>query len=206
MKVDIRTLENKKQGEQDLNDKVFGVDVRNDLMARTVHWQLAKARSGTHKVKGRSEIQGSGAKISKQKGGGNARHSSKKVSQFTGGGRAFGPVVRSHEYHLPKKIRALALRSALSSKQAEGKLVVLADASLAAPKTKELKQKLEKLGVGKTLCITGELVEHNFGLAARNIVNFNVLPSQGANVYDVLRHDYLILTCAGISALENRLI
>ncbi|MEM7070440.1 MAG: 50S ribosomal protein L4 [Pseudomonadota bacterium] len=205
MKVDVLTLENKKHSKLDLSDQVFGMSVRDDLMARTVNWQLAKARAGTHKVKNRGEIRGSSSKIFRQKGSGRARHRNKKVSQFIGGGRAFGPVVRSHDHKLPKKIRALALCSALSSKYAAGKLIVLADASLKAPKTKELKTKLYTLGLHNALCISGDTVEHNFELASRNIINFDVLPTQGINVYDILRRDFLVLTCAAIKTLESRL-
>jgi large subunit ribosomal protein L4 len=169
-----------------------------------VRWQLAKRRAGTHAVKNRAEIWRTGKKMYKQKGTGNARHGSARVPQFRGGGRAFGPQVRSHEHDLPKKVRALALRHALSTKAKGQTLIVVDDARLDAPKTKELKDQFGKLGLGSALIIAGAEVDTNFGLAARNLPNIDVLPVQGINVYDILRRDTLVLTRAAIDALEAR--
>jgi large subunit ribosomal protein L4 len=165
---------------------------------------LAKRQAGTHKSKGRSEVVGSTRKIVRQKGSGGARHGNRKAPQFRGGGKAFGPVVRSHEHSLPKKVRKLALKHALSAKQAEGKLVVLDEAKIAGPKTKELAGNLDKLGLANALLIDGT-VDENLARAAANIPNVDVLPSVGANVYDILRRDTLVLTKAGLENLEERL-
>ncbi len=205
MKAKIITLDNAAAGEIDLADDVFGVDVRKDLMSRMVNYQLAKRRAGTHKVKGRSEIQGSTAKIYRQKGTGRARHGDKKAPQFRGGGQVFGPHPRDHGHSLPKKVRALALRSALSSKQADGKLIILDDAKLDSPKTKDLKAKLAGLGWGSALVVGGAEVDGNMALAVRNIPGVDLLPTQGANVYDILRRDVLVLTKDAVEGLEARL-
>lgn len=205
MKCDVISLENKKVGKIDLDETVFGLDVRTDLLARAVNWQLAKRRAGTHKVKGRSDITGTTKKPFRQKGTGSARQGSRKVSQMRGGGRAFGPVVRDHAHKLPKKVRKLALKTALSAKQAEGKLVVLDAAALEEPKTAGLAKHLKALDWGSTLVIDGPEVNGNFALAASNIVGIDVLPSQGANVYDILRRDTLVLTKDAVEKLVERL-
>ncbi len=205
MKQDIISLANKKVGDIDLDEAIFGIDVRGDLMARTVNWQLAKRRAGTHKTKGRSEINGTGAKPFKQKGTGRARQGSKYVTQMRGGGIVFGPVVRDHGHDLPKKVRRLALKSAISAKQKEGKLVIIDSAAMKAPKTSELAKQLEKLGWGRALVIDGEQVDTNFAKAAANLIGIDVLPSGGANVYDILRRDTLVITQAGVDKLMERL-
>ncbi|MBT5244799.1 MAG: 50S ribosomal protein L4 [Rhodospirillaceae bacterium] len=205
MKCDVISLENKKVGSVDLDEAVFGTAVRADLMSRYVNWQLAKRRSGNHKVKTRSEVQGTTAKPFKQKGTGNARQGSKRAPQLRGGGVVFGPHVRDHGFGLQKKVRRLALKSALSSKQAEGKLVVLDNAKMKNPKTADLIKNLGKLGWGKALVIDGNELDNNFQLAARNVMGLNVLPSQGANVYDILRSDTLVLTKDAIDKLVERL-
>lgn len=205
MKTKVVTLENKAAGEIELADDVFAVPVRNDFLARMVRYQLAKRRAGTHKVKGRSEINRSGAKMFRQKGTGRARHSTATVAQFRGGGRAFGPVVRDHSHDLPRKVRVMALKTALSSKQAEGQLIILDEAVANAPKTAQLVEKLSTLGLKSALIVAGAEIENNFALASRNIPNIDVLPVQGANVYDILRREKLVLTKAAVTALEARL-
>ena len=205
MKTKVITLENKAAGDIDLNEGVFGLPVRKDLLSRMVNYQLAKRRAGTHKVKGRSEITATGAKMFRQKGTGRARHGDAKVSQFRGGGRAFGPTPRDHGHKLPKKVRALALKTALSAKQADGKLIILDDAAVKSPKTSELAATLTKLGLANALIVSGAEVDANFALAARNVPNIDVLPTQGANVYDILRRDTLVLTKAAVEGLEARL-
>jgi large subunit ribosomal protein L4 len=205
MKVDVITLDAGSAGSAELDEAIFGLPARQDLLQRAVRWQLAKRQAGTHKSKGRSEIALTGKKFVKQKGSGGARHGDRKAPQFRGGGKAFGPVVRSHEHDLPKKVRKLALKTALSVKQAEGKLVVLEQASLADPKTKALAASFAKLGWSNVLIIDGDAVEQNFARAAANIPHIDVLPSQGANVYDILRRDTLVLTKAAVEKLGERL-
>lgn len=205
MKLDVISLENKKSGSVDLDDAIFAVDVRGDLLARAVNWQLAKRRAGTHAVKGRTDVSGGGKKPFKQKGTGSARQGTSRAPQHRGGGTVFGPTPRSYEHKLPKKVRKLALKTALSSKQAEGKLVVLDKADLKAPKTADLVSKLAKLGWGSALVIDGAEVNENFARAAGNIIGVDVLPSQGANVYDILRHDTLVLTQDAVEKLQERL-
>jgi large subunit ribosomal protein L4 len=205
MQVQIRNLAAEELGSLELADGVFGVEVRADILHRVVLWQLAKRRAGTHKVKTRAEIARTGAKLYKQKGTGRARHGSRRVNLFRGGGVTFGPVVRDHAVDLPKKVRALGLKCALSSKVAEGKLMVLDEASLAEPKTKMLLGALGKLGLESTLVITGAEVERNFGLASRNLPQIDVLPAQGLNVYDILRRDMLVLTQDAVRQIEERL-
>ena len=205
MKCDVISIENKKVGSVDLDEAVFGAAVRADLMSRYVNWQLAKRRSGNHQVKDRSEVQGTTAKPFNQKGTGNARQGSKRAPQLRGGGVVFGPHVRDHGFSLQKKVRKLALKSALSSKLAEGNLVVLDDAKLKSAKTADFKKNLSKLGWGKTLVIDGADLDSNFQLAARNIPELDVLPSQGANVYDILRRDTLVLTKDAVEKLVERL-
>ena len=204
MKVDVKSFGGDTSGSVELDDAIFGLEPRADILARMVRWQLAKRRAGTHAVKNRAEIWRTGKKMYKQKGTGNARHGSARVPQFRGGGRAFGPVVRSHEHDLPKKVRALALRLALSSKAKSDAIVIVDDARLEAARTKTLIEQFGKLGLQSALIISGAEVETNFGLAARNIPNVDVLPVQGINVYDILRRDTLVLTRAAVDALEAR--
>jgi large subunit ribosomal protein L4 len=205
MKCAVTTLDNKKAGEIDLDDGIFGLGPRPDLLARMVNWQLAKRRAGTHKVQGRSDVKGTTQRMYRQKGTGRARHGPPKVSQFRGGGRAFGPVLRDHAHKLPKKVRKLALKSALSAKAADGKLVVLDAAKADSPKTGELARKLGALGWSSALVIGGAVLDESFRRAARNIPGVDVLPEQGANVYDILRRDTLVLTKDAVEALEARL-
>jgi len=205
MQVQIKNLAAEEVGSLELSDAIFGVEVRPDILHRVVLWQLAKRRAGTHKVKTRAEIARTGAKLYKQKGTGRARHGSRRANIFRGGGVAFGPHPRDHAVDLPKKVRALGLRCALSSKAAEGKLLVLDEATLAEPKTKALQGALAKLGLGSALVITGAEIERNFDLAARNLPLLDVLPAQGLNVYDVLRRDTLVLTQDAVRRIEERL-
>ena len=205
MKVKIKNLEAKDVGEIDLADEIFGVKPRADLLARVVNWQLAKRRAGTHKTKGISDISGTTKKPFAQKGGGRARQGSLRSPQFRGGARIFGPVVRSHEFDLPKKVRKLGLKAALSAKQADGKLVVLDAAEMKEGKTKQLAERLGKLGLTSVLFIDGEKVNDLFARAARNLPHVDVLPELGANVYDILRRDTLVLTKAAVERLEARL-
>ncbi len=204
MEIKMTTLEGKAAGSVTLSDAIFGLEPRKDLIHRCIRWQLAKRRAGTHKVKDRSEIWRTGKKLSRQKGGGTARHGSHRVNLFRGGGRSFGPVVRSHEHDLPKKVRALALRHALSAKAKDGGIVVLADLAAKDAKTKALSAQFEKLGLANALIVGGAEIEENFGRAARNIPNIDVLPVQGINVYDILRRQTLVLTKAAVEALEAR--
>lgn len=205
MKAEVLTLDAKKAGDVELNDGIYALPERADILQRVVVWQLAKRRAGTHKVATRSEITGTTKRIGKQKGGGTARHGAGKVSQFRSGGRAFGPVVRDHGHSLPKKIRLLGLKTALSSKLARGNLMVIENIDLDGPKTKDLKAKLDKLGLEKVLFIDGAEVNKNFLLAASNIPYVDALPTQGANVYDILRADKLVLTKAAVESLMERL-
>jgi large subunit ribosomal protein L4 len=204
MKLDIITLDNGAAGTVELPDEYFAATPRADIMARVVHWQQAKRRAGTHKVKGMGEVSGTTKKPYKQKGTGNARQGSLRSPQFRTGGVVHGPVVRDHGYSLPKKVRRLGLISALSQKHAEGKLVVLDAAVAADPKTRGLAARLKVLGWRSALIIDG-VVDENFLRASRNIHGFDVLPSVGANVYDILRHDVLAITSAGVEGLKLRL-
>jgi large subunit ribosomal protein L4 len=204
MKLDVTTLDGGEAGSVDLVEAIFGLEPRADILHRAVRWQLAKRQAGTHKTLGRSEINRTGKKVYKQKGTGNARHGSARAPIFRGGGRAFGPVVRSHAHDLPKKVRTLALKLALSAKAKDGAIIVLDKASVDAPKTKALAAQFGKLGLANALIIDGAAVEANFGLATRNIPNVDVLPVQGINVYDVLRREKLVLTRAAVAALEAR--
>ena len=193
MKINVVALDSKKAGSIDVSDSIFAIEPRADIVARVVKWQLAKRRAGTHKVKGRSEIARTKAKMYNQKGTGRARHGAASVVQFRGGGVVHGPVVRSHGHSLNKKVRALGLRSALSAKQAAGKIIVL-DELKADGKTAALKAQLAKLGAQNALIIGGESVDENFGRAAANLAHIDVLPQQGINVYDVIRRDMLVLS------------
>ena len=205
MKLDIINLDKKNAGSIDLQDAVFGAEVRTDILHRVVRWQLAKRQAGTHKAKVISEVSGTTKKPFKQKGTGGARQGSLRAPHMRGGGVIFGPVPRSHAHSLPKKIRVLGLRSALSSKAKEGKLVVIDDCGGKETKTKALASQIKKLGWASALIIDGAEVNESFVRAARNIKGIDVLPSQGANVYDILRRDTLVLTKSAVEKLEERL-
>ena len=205
MKMDVQTLDAKKSGSVTLDDGVFGLEPRKDILHRMVRYQLAKRQSGTHQVQERGDVKKTTKRIGRQKGGGTARHGNGSVSQFRGGGKAHGPRVRSHAHNLPKKVRALALRHALSAKVTSGELIVIDDAALKDAKTAELRKTLEKLGITNGLVVSGASVDDNFAKAARNIPNVDVLPSQGANVYDILRRHKLVLTKQAVQDLEARL-
>ena len=204
MQVDVKTLEAKSAGKVDLSDEIFGLEPRGDLLQRMVTYQLAKRQAGTHKAMNRNEVRGTGAKMFRQKGTGRARHGNKKVPQFRGGGKAFGPRPRSHAIGLPKKVRSLALRHALSSKIKSEELIVVDTIAVKEPKTKDIKAAIEKLGLNNALIIDGKEVDKNFAMASRNIVNIDVLPVQGINVYDILRRHQLVLTKAALEELEAR--
>ncbi|MDD9904341.1 MAG: 50S ribosomal protein L4 [Rhodospirillaceae bacterium] len=205
MKSKVITLENKAAGEIDLADEVFGAPMRKDILARMVNYQLAKRRAGSANTKERSDIRGTTAKPFRQKGTGRARQGSRKAPQMRGGGTAFGPQPRDFAHKLTKKVRRMAMRSALSAKQADGKLVILKDAALKSPKTKELSAMLADLGWSNALVVAGAEVDANLAKAAANIPHIDVLPTQGANVYDILRRDQLVLTTDAVEALEARL-
>ncbi len=204
MKVDVKTIDNGASGKIELADTVFGISPRDDIVARVVKWQLANRRAGTHKVKGRSEIARTGAKMFRQKGTGRARAGSATVSQHRGGGVVHGPVVRSHKHFLPKKIRRLGMRSVLSAKMASGNLLILDELS-SSGKTSELRAKLAILGAENSLMLAGERVDEGLGRAASNLPFVDVLPQQGANVYDMLRREVLVLSRDAATYLEERL-
>ena len=205
MKLDVIKLDGGKAGSVDLDDAIFGIDeIRGDILQRVVTWQLAKRRSGNHKIQVRNEVSRTGKKMYKQKGTGGARHGSRRAAQFVGGAKAHGPVVRSHAFDLPKKIRALALKHALSSKAKSGSLVVLDSAILTEAKTAALRANFDKIGLKNALVIAGPEVDANFKLAARNIPNVDVLPNAGLNVYDVLRRQTLVLTKDAVEAISAR--
>ena len=203
MQVEITTLNRGSVGNAELPDDIFAVKPRADIMARVVHWQMSKRRSGTHKVKGMAEVSGTTKKPYRQKGTGNARQGSLRAPQFRTGGVVHGPVVRSHGYSLNKKVRRLGLISALSQKAAEGKLIVL-DAASGVAKTADLAKKFKALGWSSAL-IVDSAVDQGFLLASRNIHGIDILPTVGANVYDILRHDVLAITTAGVEGLKIRL-
>jgi large subunit ribosomal protein L4 len=204
MQAEMTTLDAKKAGTVELSDAVFGLEPRADILQRMVRYQLAKRRGGTVSVKDRSEINRTGHKAYKQKGTGQARHGSRRANLFRGGGRSFGPKPRSHAIDLPKKVRALALKHALSSKVKTKTLMLIDTIELKDGKTKELKSRFAKLGLGSALIIDGAEVHVAFARAARNLPRVDVLPVQGINVYDILRHDTLVLTKAALEALEAR--
>jgi large subunit ribosomal protein L4 len=203
MQKSIETLDGESQGSGDLPDEIFGVMPRVDIIARVIHWQLARRRSGNHKVKGMGEVSGTTRKPYKQKGTGNARQGSLRAPQFRTGGAVHGPVVRDHGYSLPKKVRKLGLVSALAQKQAEGKLVLISSVDVDG-KTKKLAARLKARGWTSMLLIDGE-VNDNLSLAVRNLHNIDILPVVGANVYDIVRHDVLVITAAGLEGLKERL-
>jgi large subunit ribosomal protein L4 len=204
MQADVTTLDAKKAGTVELSDTVFGLEPRTDILQRMVRYQLAKRRAGTAHVKNRSEINATTAKMYRQKGTGRARHGSKKAPIFRGGGKAFGPKPRSFAVDLPKKVRALALKHALSTKAKSDSLVVIDKCELKEPKTKELRTRFAKLGFGSVLVVDGAEVQDAFARAARNLPGVDVLPVQGINAYDILRHDKLVLTRAALEAIEAR--
>ena len=204
MDLKITTLEGKEAGSVTLNKDIFGLEPRKDLIQRCIVWQLAKRRAGTHAVKNRADIARTGKKSGPQKGSGGARHGSQRANLFRGGGRSFGPHPRDHSIDLPKKVRALALRHALSAKAKDGNIVVIDALSAKESKTKALAAQFEKLELANALFIGGDTIEENFGRAARNIPNVDVLPIQGINVYDILRRQKLVLTKAAVEALEAR--
>ncbi len=205
MKIDVIKLDGGKGGSIELPDDIFGIaEIRPDILQRVVAWQLAKRRAGTHKIKTRNEVARTGKKMYRQKGTGGARHGSRKAAQFVGGAKTHGPVVRSHEIDLPKKVRALGLKHALSSKAQTGALVVMDALAVDSAKTAQLKASFDKIGLKNALVIAGPDVDGNLKLAARNIPHVDVLPSAGLNVYDILRRDTLVLTRAAIDAIAAR--
>jgi large subunit ribosomal protein L4 len=204
MRATVRNLDNQEVGDIELAEEVFGLPVRGDILARVVNWQLAKRRAGTHKTKGISDISGTTKKPYKQKGTGRARQGSLRSPQFRGGAVIFGPVVRSHEFGLQKKVRRLGLKTALSAKQAEGKLIVIDAARVDEARTKALRARFDALGWNSVLIIDGA-VDDGFARAARNLPKVDVLPEKGANVYDILRRDTLVLTRDAVQQLEARL-
>nr|WP_321444192.1 50S ribosomal protein L4 [uncultured Cohaesibacter sp.] len=204
MELQVKTLDGGDAGSVAVSEDVFGLEPRADILARMVRYQQMKKMAGTHKTKTRAEITGTTKKYLRQKGSGGARHGNKKVPQFRGGGRAFGPVVRSHAIELPKKIRALALKHALSSKVKNDSIIIIDDMKAEAPKTAAVKKQISGLGIENALFISGQEVDDNFAKAARNIIGIDVLPVQGINVLDVLRRDTLVLSKAAVDALEAR--
>jgi large subunit ribosomal protein L4 len=204
MKVSVTTLEATSAGEVELKDEIFGLEPRKDILHRMVRYQLLKRMAGTHHAQDRSEVTVTGKKMYRQKGTGGARHGDKSVPQWRGGGKAFGPKPRSHAIDLPKKVRALALRHALSSKAKAGDIVVLEKAAVDAGKTRDLRDRLARLSLDNALFIDGAELELGFARAARNLPNIDVLPIQGINVYDILRRKKLVLTKAAVAALEER--
>jgi large subunit ribosomal protein L4 len=204
MELQVTTLEGKAAGSVTVPDAIFGLEPRSDILQRCVTWQLAKRRAGTHAVKNRAEINRTGKKMYRQKGTGSARHGSARVNIFRGGGRAFGPIPRSHEIGLPKKVRALALKHALSAKVKDGGIVVIDKVALKDAKTKALSEHFGRLDIVNALIIDGAEIDANFRRAARNIPGIDVLPIQGINVYDILRRPKLVLTRAALDALEAR--
>ncbi len=204
MELKVTTLDGKKAGSVTVSDAIFGLEPRADIIHRCVVWQLAKRRRGTHEVKNRADIARTGKKMYRQKGTGNARHGSARVNLFRGGGRAFGPHTRSHAIGLPKKVRALALKHALSAKAKDDGIIVIEALSVKEAKTKVLRGRLEKLGLANALIVDGAEVAADVRAAARNIPNIDVLPVAGINVYDVLRRHKLVLTRAAVDALEAR--
>jgi large subunit ribosomal protein L4 len=204
MELKITSLDGKKSGSVTVSDAIFGLEPRTDLIHRCVVWQLAKRQRGTHEVKNRADIDRTGKKLYRQKGTGSARHGSARVNLFRGGGRSFGPHTRSHEIGLPKKVRALALRHALSAKAKDGGIIIIEALDVKEAKTKALRGHFEKLGLSNALLIDGAEVAANVRSAARNIPNIDVLPVAGINVYDVMRRQTLVLTRAAVDALEAR--
>ena len=205
MKVAVRNLDNQVVSEVSLMEEIYGQAIRSDILHSVVNWQRAKKQSGTHKTKGLSEVSGTGKKPYKQKGTGNARLGTLRAPQCRGGAIIFGPVVRSHSFDLPKKVRKLGLKIALSSKLADQKLIIIDRAVLSEPKTSLLNLKLKNFNARSILIIDGKSIDQNFMRAAENLINIDVLPTIGANVYDILKHDIVMLTTEALSALEERL-
>lgn len=205
MKIDVTTLDGKKGGSVDLDETIFGQEPRKDILHRMVRYQLAKRRAGTHQTQERGDVAKTTKRIGRQKGGGTARHGNGSVSQFRGGAKAHGPRSRDHSHELPKKVRKMALRHALSAKQGAGELIVVDTLSVKDSKTSALAKQLSKMGVSNALIVGGSEIDANFGRAARNIPNVDVLPSQGANVYDILRRHTLVLSKDAVEALQERL-
>jgi len=205
MKAEVKTLDAGDAGSIQLSDEIYGLEPRADILHRMVTYQLAKQRQGTHKVQTRSEVSKHKQRIGRQKGGGTARHGNGSVSQFRGGAPAFGPVPRDHSIKLPRKVRALALKHALSAKKVAGELVIIDEAKMSEPKAKDLQSAITKHGWKTALIIGGAELDQNFALASRNIASVDVLPSQGINVYDILRHEFLVLTKDAVDQLEARL-
>src|SRR5438105_5029993 len=203
MKIKALNLDNKAAGDVELNDAIFGLEPRQDLIQRVVVWQLAKRRAGTHQLLTRGEVNRTKKKMYKQKGTGQARHGARSAPLFVGGAKAMGPVNHSHEFDLPKKVRALGLKHALSSKAKDGAIVVLEDAKADAIKTRELAKRFGKLGLESALVVDGEF-DKNFQLSARNLNHVALLPAAGLNVYDIMRRDKLVLTAAALKAIEER--
>ncbi|MDE2110820.1 MAG: 50S ribosomal protein L4 [Alphaproteobacteria bacterium] len=204
MKTKVLNLDNKASGEIDLNDAIFGLEPRSDLIQRVVVWQLAKRRAGTHKVLTRGEINRTKKKMYKQKGTGQARHGARSAPLFVGGAKAMGPVQHSHEFDLPKKVRALGLKHALSSKAKTGAIVVLDEAKAKEIKTGDLAKRFGKLGVESALVVDGAF-DQNFQMSARNLAHISLVPAAGLNVYDIMKRDKLVLTTAAVKAIEERL-
>ncbi len=204
MELKVTSLDGKKSGSVTVSDAIFGLEPRADLIHRCVVWQLAKRRAGTHQVKNRADIHRTGKKMYRQKGTGSARHGSARVNLFRGGGRSFGPHTRSHEIGLPKKVRALALKHALSAKAKDDGIIVIEALTVKEAKTKALRSQFEKLGLANALLIDGAEVAADVRSAARNIPNIDVLPVAGINVYDIMRRHKLVLTKAAVDALEAR--
>ena len=204
MDIEVTTLAGKKSGKVSVSDAIFGLEPREDIIARMVRYQRAKARQGTHQTKGRSDVDKTGARMYRQKGTGGARHHSQAAPQFRGGGKAHGPQSRDHSHDLTKKFRALALRHALSAKAKDGSLVIMDDLSTKDAKTAALRTDMSKLGIDNALMIGGAELDSNFKLAAQNIPNIDVLPVQGINVYDIIRRNTLVLSKAAVDALEER--
>jgi large subunit ribosomal protein L4 len=204
MELKITSLDGKNSGSVTVSDTIFGLEPRTDLIHRCVVWQLAKRQAGTHQVKNRADIHRTGKKMYRQKGTGSARHGSARVNLFRGGGRSFGPHTRSHEIGLPKKVRALALKHALSAKAKDDGIIVIEALSVKEAKTKALRSQFEKLGLSNALLIDGAEVAADVRNAARNIPNIDVLPVAGINVYDIMRRHKLVLTKAAVDALEAR--
>ena len=205
MELTVKNWENADVGTLEVSDAVFGADVRSDILHRVVTWQLAKRRAGTHKVKERSEINVTKTRWGRQKGGGRARHGSKNANIFRGGGVSHGPRVRDHGHSLPKKIRAMGMRCALSAKAQAGQLIVLDSADAGSAKTKDLKAKLDSMGIKSALFVGGAEVNDNLRKATSNLIGIDVLPQQGANVYDILRRESLVMTREAIEHLQERL-
>lgn len=204
MDIEVTTLAGKKSGKVSLSEAIFGLEPRQDIIARMVRYQRAKARQGTHQTKGRSDVDRTGARMYRQKGTGGARHHSQAAPQFRGGGKAHGPQSRDHSHDLTKKFRALALRHALSAKVKDGSLVIIDDMKSKDPKTAVLRSEIGKLGLSNALLIGGAELDTNFKLAASNIPDIDVLPIQGINVYDIVRRHTLVLSKAAVDALEER--